>query len=452
LLLAVRRVEVSILIENATVVFDPVAGKVADGAAVVVEGAKIADVGSADDLARRYANAERLDGSGALLLPGLIDAHTHLYGALSHGMPTTGDPPHDFPQILERVWWRFDKSLRDDDVTVSAVVGSIASLRNGITTILDHHASPLAVPNSLSRLAEGVGQVGLRACLAYEVSDRDGSESRERGIAENRRFIQETQAADDPLLKGLFGLHAVFSLSDETLRRCAEESADLNVGCHMHMAEHKPEVVKFAQNHDQSIAEFLAEVGILGSKTVVAHTVHVDRDDILVLKESGTFNVHNPKSNMGNAVGISPVAEMMILGQPVGLGSDGFYDIPQEIIAAALLQTLGSGDPSSFSNQMALQMAYDHNVRFAEQVFGCQLGKISSGYAADLILVPYDPSTPLGKRNLTSHIISALSGGRVKTALVNGKLLLKDGDILGVDEERVMTKAREQAEQIWARL
>jgi cytosine/adenosine deaminase-related metal-dependent hydrolase len=253
-------------------------------------------------------------------------------------------------------------------------------------------------------------------------------------------------------LKGLFGLHAVFSISDETLRRCAEEASDLEVGCHMHMAEHRPEVVKFAKSHDQSIAEFLADVGILGPKTVVAHTVHVDRDDILLLKETGTFNVHNPKSNMGNGVGISPVADMVELGQMVGLGSDGFYDIPQEIVVAALLQTLGKEDPSSFSSHMALQMVYGHNVRFAEQIFGCQLGKITPGYAADLILVPYNPPTPVGEENLTSHIISALAGGKVSTALVNGQIKLKNGKILGVDEEKVMAQGREQAKQLWARL
>jgi putative selenium metabolism protein SsnA len=442
----------SILIENATVIVDPVLGEYTDSAAVAVVGAEVAEVGSSGDLDQRYANAERVDGRGTLLLPGLIDAHTHLYAALSQGMPAVGDPPRDFPQILERVWWRFDKALRDDDVTVSALVGSIASLRTGITTILDHHASPLAVPDSLSRLAEGVRQVGLRACLAYEVSDRDGPESCEQGIVENRRFVRETQDADDPLLKGLFGLHAVFSLSDETLRRCAGEAADLGVGCHMHMAEHRPEVVRFAQDHDRSIAEFLAEAGILGPETVVAHTVHVDRDDILVLKETGTFNVHNPKSNMGNGVGISPVAEMMELGQPVGLGSDGFYDLPQEMVVAALLQTLGKGDPSSFSHQMALQMGYGNNVRFAEQLFGCRLGRIAPGYAADLILVPYDPPTPLLEGNLTSHIISALTGEGVKTALVDGQFVLRDGEILGVDEWMVMSQARDRAEQLWSRL
>jgi putative selenium metabolism protein SsnA len=442
---------VTILIENATVIVDPLAGELLEGQAVAVQ-QDIAAVGPADELSRRFPDADRLNGSGAFLLPGLIDAHTHLYAAMSVGMPTVGEPARNFPQVLDRIWWQFDKILKDDDIYMSGLVGSIASVKNGITTILDHHASPTAVPGSLSHLAAAVQQVGLRACLAYEVSDRDGSTSREQGIAENRRFILKTKSDRDGLLKGLFGLHAVFSLSDETLWRCAEEMADLGVGCHMHMAEHEAEVLKFAGSHDKSIPRFLADVGILGPDTVVAHTVHVNRDDIEVLLATGTFNVHNPRSNMGNGVGIAPVASMIDLGQPVGLGSDGFYDLPHEIAIAKHLQTLDKGDPSAFSDSLALRLVYDHNVRFAARVFERPLGRIVPGYAADLILVDYLPPTPVSKSNLGSHIVAALSGGRIRDVLVNGRIVLRAGQVLGVDEADVSARAKEQAARLWARL
>jgi putative selenium metabolism protein SsnA len=442
----------NILIENAGVVVDPLGDTLLTGQAVAIEGTEIAAVGPIRELTRRYPQAERIDGTGSLLLPGLIDAHTHLYSALSLGMPAPASPPRNFPQILERVWWRFDKALRDEDNEVSALVGSILSLRSGITTILDHHASPHAVDGSLSLLAEGVERVGLRACLAYEVSDRDGPEIRDRGIAENRRFIESIQRREDGLLAGLFGLHAVFSLADETLRRCAAAAHELEVGCHMHLAEHEPEVSAFARDHEASIAEFLAEVGILGPQTLVAHTVHVDREDVEVLKQTRTFNVHNPKSNMGNGVGIAPVADMLEWGQPVGLGSDGYYDIPQELVTVRLLQNVGQRDPSAFSDTQALQLAYEHNVRFAESLFGCRLGKIASGYAADVILIDYRPATPIEPWNLSQHIVAALSGGSVRTALVAGRVVLRDGEVTGVDEAGVWTRARAQATELWARL
>lgn len=441
----------TILIENAVVIPDPLEAAFHTDQAVVVEGEEIAAVGPSKALREKYPQAERLDGGGGFLLPGLIDAHTHLYAALSAGMPGPADPPHTFPQILERVWWKFDKALRQDDVVISALVGSVNSLRGGITTIFDHHASPRAVPDSLSWVAHGVEQIGLRACLAYEVSDRDGPTNRDQGIAENARFSRQVQRGDHPLLRGMFGLHAVFSLSDETLRRCADEAKSLGVGCHMHMAEHYPEVRKFAETHDQRIAEFLRDIGLLKAGTLLAHTVHVEAEDIQVLVDTGAFNVHNPKSNMGNGVGIAPVTDMLALGQPVGLGSDGFYDIPCEMDIAKRLQTLRAGDPSAFSDSLALKLVYDHNARFAERVFDCRMGKIKEGYAADIILVDYEPMTPVREENLAGHIVAALGGG-ADTALVGGNVVMKEGDILGIDEAELIERSQAQATEFWARL
>ena len=442
----------SLLVENATVVIDPLSGEFSRSVSVAVEGGLIAAVGEAAELRRQYPRAERIAGAGALLLPGLIDAHTHLYAALTPGMPLKGDPPQNFPQVLRGVWWRWDKALNDQDVHLSALVGCMASIRNGITTIFDHHASPAAVEDSLSRVAAAVEQCGLRACLAYEVSDRDGAAVRDRGVAENRRFIREARVKYQGRIRGLFGLHAVYSLCDESLRRCAQEAADLEVGCHLHVAEHAPEVEQFARTHTQGIVQFLAEIGILGPKSIAAHTVQLTGRDIAALKNSGAFNVHNPKSNMGNGVGIAPVAEMMRLGQPVGLGSDGFYDLPQELQIAKLLQTLASGNPSGFSDRWALQMVYGHNARFAAQLFGYPFGKIAEGYAGDLILVSYDPPTPVHEGNLAGHLVAALSAGGVRTVIAAGRVLLREGELLCVDEERVLAQARAQAEAIWSRL
>lgn len=442
----------SILIDNATVINDPLSGSFTTGQSVAVDGTDIQAIGSAPELRQAFPGAERIDGTGCFLLPGLIDAHTHLYAALTTGMPAPAQSPHNFPEILQRVWWRWDKALQDEDVYLSAVVGSIASIRSGITTILDHHASPRAVPGSLSRVADGVKQVGVRACLAYEVSDRDGPESRDQGIAENIRFSQEVSKRPDNLFKSLFGIHAVFTVSDETLSKCAEAAADLQIGCHMHVAEHKTEVLPFVQSHGKSIVEYLAEVGLLGPGTLLAHTVHLDRSDIERLVSTGTFNVHNPKSNMGNGVGIAPLIEMLELGQPVGIGSDGFYDIPQEIVTAKLLQTCARGDPSAFSDSLALRLAFDHNVRFADRIFGARLGKIAPQYAADLVLTTYEPSTLVLPDNLTSHVLAAINGGGVKTVLVNGRIVMKDGAILGIDEAEVTRKANVSASQVWSRL
>jgi putative selenium metabolism protein SsnA len=441
-----------LLIENAQVVPDPLGRTLLPGWSVAIDGTTIAATGPVRALRERFPEATRLDGGGQWLLPGLVDAHTHLYAALSGGMPASPNAPRTFPQILERVWWRWDKALRDEDNHQSGLIGAAASLRSGITTVLDHHASPHAVLGSLDCLAAGLLRVGLRACLAYEVSDRDGPNSREQGIAENSRFIVAARARPDNLLRGLFGLHAVFSCSDETLQRCAEIGHDLDSGFHLHVVEHRPEVRRFARSHNQRIPDYLAALGILGPSTIAAHTVQVNQADIRTLKRTGAFNVHNPRSNMGNGVGVAPVSAMFAEGQPVGLGSDGFYDIPQEMVTAKLLQNLSRGDPSTFSDRQALEMAYGHNVAFAQRLFGCPLGKVIPGAAADLILVVYDPPAPVTEDNLAGHIVAALTSAGVRTALVNGKVVMHNGEVTGIDHAAELARARELTARIWQRL
>lgn len=440
----------ALLIEDCVVIADPL-GDEAQQASVAVREGRIDTLGDRDELRRRYPVADRLDGKGMWLLPGLIDAHTHLYAALTVGMPSPSVAPQDFPQVLSQVWWRWDKALRPEDIRYSGLVGCMTSMRSGITTIIDHHASPRAVPDSLSVLAGAVKATGLRACLAYEVSDRDGAESREQGIAENRRFIREAGRQADATVRGMFGLHAVFSLSDETLRRCADEVSDLDVGCHLHVAEHQPEVEKFAATHREGIVRFLADLGILGPRSIAAHTVQLRMRDIEALKESEAFNVHNPKSNMGNGVGIAPVADMLAVGQPVCLGSDGYYDIPQEMETATLLQNLRAGNPSAFSGRQVLQMVYVNGAGLAGLVFGVGFGKIEVGYAADLILIPYHPATPVTPDNLPSHILRALNSG-VDTLLVDGRILMQGGEFPHLDVETILAGAADQARQIWRRL
>jgi cytosine/adenosine deaminase-related metal-dependent hydrolase len=352
---------------------------------------------------------------------------------------------------LNSIWWRWDKSLRGEDNYLSAIVGSIQSIRNGITTILDHHASPLAVGDSLSQVAAGVEAVGLRACLSYEVSDRDGPLSRDQGIAENCRFHHEVEQRKDNRLKNLFGMHAVFSLSDETLRTCSEAATDLGIGCHMHAAEHRTEVEKFGLTHRVNIMQYLDSVGILGPKTLLAHTVHIGSDDIRLLRSTGTFNVHNPVSNMNNGVGAAQILEMIKEHQPVGLGSDGFYDLPNELLTCRLLQNHSRLNPSAFSDLLALRLLYDHNSQFAESIFGCRFGKIEPGYGSDLILVAYEPFTPIHSENLASHIIAALMSGQIQSVFIDGEIVMQNGEMTKVDEAEIQARSRICARQIWDR-
>jgi putative selenium metabolism protein SsnA len=437
----------SLLIKNGVLVTEPLLGTFRSGDLRIEDG-RISQIGA--DLPA--GSAEVIDARGEWVVPGLIDAHTHLYGALANGMPGPVEPPQNFPQILERIWWRLDKALSADDIGISGLLGAVASLKNGVTTIFDHHASPTCVPGSLDILSEAVGRVGLRASLAYEVSDRDGAVSRDQGIEENFRFIQVCQRNPDPLRKAHFGLHAVFSLSDETLRHCAEIGGSLGVGFHLHVVEHRTELEKFRSEHQgENVVHFLSRIGILSPRTIAAHVVHVDGEDIASLAKSGTWTVHNPKSNMGNGVGVSPVKQMLEAGVTACLGSDGFYDLPRQMELAPLLQNLHQGNPSFFGTGSILRMVYQNNAGLAEQTFGMPFGKLAVGYAADCLVIPYEPETPVNAQNFASHLMLALLSGP-SHAIVGGLLRLENGELPGLDIQAIRARSRELAGRLWERL
>jgi cytosine/adenosine deaminase-related metal-dependent hydrolase len=170
---------------------------------------------------------QRRDCSGCLVVPGNVCAHTHLYSALARGMPYDLDPPEDFLQILQRVWWRLDRALDEDSVRASALVGGMEALLTGTTTLVDHHASPNAIDGSLDVIEEALSSLGVRSVLCYETSDRDGLERAEAGLAENRRFAKRVRREQPPLARALIGAHASFTLSDDTLAACALAARDL---------------------------------------------------------------------------------------------------------------------------------------------------------------------------------------------------------------------------------
>ena len=422
-----------------------------DNGCVAIRDGLIAAVGPTAQLQADYPGAQFIDARGRVIMPGLINTHTHLYSAFARGMGLKDDAPDNFSQILERLWWRLDKALTLDDVYWSAMVGMIASIRNGVTTIFDHHASPGAVPSSLSRIAKAARQTGLRSCLCYEVSDRDGAEVASQGIEENRTFLQHCKDAGDDRLRGLFGMHASFTLSDETLAQCCRVAADFGAGFHVHTAEAASDAESCRREHGKSIVQRWAHFGILKATTLLAHCIHIDERDIDELSATGTNVIHNPQSNMGNAVGCAPVLEMLRHGVHVGLGTDGYTpDMFESMKAANLLQKHHAGDPRVAWAEPP-QMLFHENASIATECFGRPVGKLVCGAHADIILVNYDPPTPMNAANLNGHIHFGFTGGAVETVLIGGKIVMDSRQLLDLDEQEVMAKSRAAAAEMWKR-
>jgi putative selenium metabolism protein SsnA len=416
--------------------------------AVAVDGEKIVAVGETPAVRGRFPGADSVDCAGKLILPGFICTHHHFYSTMARGMAIPGLPAANFVEILERLWWKLDRALLDEDVTVSAQIPLIECIRNGTTTVIDHHASPGSREGSLDLIEAAVRQAGIRASLCYEVSDRN---ARGGGIEENRRFIKKTGKGDGQIA-AMMGLHASFTLSDNTLDECVGIAGDAGVGCHIHVAED-------AADREDSVTKFgmptvmrLEKRGVAGPRSLFIHCVHVDESEMDRIVASRTAVVHNPESNMNNAVGVTPLLTLLQKGALVGLGTDGMSsDMPAQMRCAYLLHRLANRDPR-VAFMEAPQLLLANNAAIAERQFGVTLGELAEGRPADLAILDYQPPTPLTAENFLGHLIFGLVDATVDTTVCRGKTLMRNKQIISLDEERISARSRELAPIMWKRL
>jgi putative selenium metabolism protein SsnA len=424
-----------------------------DGA-LLIEEDRIAALGTTAELTTRFPAAERWDAGGQLVLPASICAHTHFYGAFARGMAVPGEPPSNFPQILERLWWRLDKALTLEDVRYSALVCLVDAIRHGTTTLIDHHASPNGIEGSLDVIAEAVQQAGLRSCLCYEVTDRDGPERARAGIAENVRFAKAQVAHPASQLAATFGLHASLTLSDETLADCVAAAGDLDLGFHVHVAEDGADQEDSLLKSGKRVVHRLHGAGILGPRTIAVHCVDVDQREIELLAETGTWVTHQPRSNMNNGVGVASVEAMLGAGVHVGLGNDGFSNqMFAEMKAAYLVHKLWQHDPRAMPGDLVMQLAYANNADLARVFWpDLRLGELSEGAAADLVFLDYHPTTPLTGGNLPWHVLFGVEASAITATVCAGRVLMRERRLLTLDEEAITVRSRELAAQAWARV
>lgn len=386
------------------------------------------------------AGAEVVDAGGRLLMPALINCHTHLYSTLARGISLPGRAPRDFPEILAKLWWRLDCALNEEDVYYSAMIGLIDSAKCGVGTLIDHHSSPNACAGSLDRIEQAFREVGLRGALCYETSDRNGVRKANDGLRENIRFIERVRK--DGMIGASFGLHAAFTLGDRTLRQCVEANQSLGVGFHIHVAEDKC---------DAGAVRRLAKLGILNERALAAHCLHITPGEIETLFRRRVNVIHNPQSNCNNAVGIAKVLELVWRGAMVGLGSDGYSPrMWDEFKTAFHLQKVRMRDPRvAFAEAYAV--AFLNNRQIVRKVYGMDIGRVATGAKADLILVDYFPPTPMHGDNLFGHLLFGIANAPIDALIVNGRYIVKDKRCVTVDEPIVAEKAARQAKSLWRR-
>ncbi|MCC2255885.1 putative aminohydrolase SsnA [Ruminococcus sp. CLA-AA-H200] len=440
-----------LVLGNGKVITRDAALPLIEDGAVAMDGSLICRIGKTEDVKKEFPDAEYIDAKGGLIMPAFINAHEHIYSSFARGMSIDGYDPHGFLDILDGMWWTIDRNLTLHDTYLSAMATYIDCIKNGVTTIFDHHASFGAIRGSLFEIEKAAKETGVRSCLCYEISDRDGMDKAKESVMENAEFIRHALKDDSGMIAGMMGMHAQFTISDETMELAAANKPD-EVGYHIHVAEGIEDLHHCLKHYGKRIVDRLMDHGILGEKTLLGHCIYINPHEMDLIKETGTMVVHNPESNMGNACGCPPTMELVHRGILTGLGTDGYtHDMMESYKVANVLHKHHLCDPNAAWGEVP-EMLFGNNARIAARYFKPELGVLREGAAGDVIIVAYNPLTPLNENNINSHLVFGVTGHDVVTTVANGKVLMKDRKLTHIDEAKVMDDCRQAAKALAERI
>lgn len=391
-----------------------------------------------------------IDGRGKTVIPGMVCGHHHYYSGLSRAMLISAGPQTDLIQILKEWWWRLDRALDEESLYYSSLICSLDAIKNGTTTCIDHHESPNYINGSLSTIARGMEEVGLRGIVAYGITDRNyGMQEIKDGVKEGIRFAKEVDKrrknGENVLCEAMVGGHAPFTIPQEGLEMLADSAKKTGRGMHLHVAEGEYDEVWSHHFYNMDIMDRLDKVGLLDDKTLLVHGIYLNEHEIELLNERGCYLAHNPRSNMNNQVGINhnlPKIKNLIMGTD-GCGSNMF-----EECKIAFFKNRDAKMPYWPGNYLdALTRANDFVAKYHDGKFG----KIASGYKADIAILSYQNPTPLLPENAAGHFIWGMSSNCVESVMVNGNLLYENHKFNGIDEQEIYEKAAKVARKLWKR-
>lgn len=377
-------------------------------------------------------NLETIDCRGKYVTKSFAVGHHHVYSALARGMGAPKKNPGNFPEILEYIWWTLDKSLDAEMIEASALATAMAAARAGSTFVIDHHASPNAIKGSLEIIAKAFDRVGVGHLLCYEISDRDGEEKTTLGLEETDEYLQSRQ--------GLVGLHASFTVGNETMKRAADLVQKHNSGIHIHVAEDKYDEQACLESHYKWVVDRLNEYSFLDSpKTILAHCLHLDQYEKDQIRDSKAWVVENIESNLNNNVGYFNGND---LGDRIFLGTDGMHS---DMIRSARAAFFVGQRHDNIDFNSAWQRFRNVHHYLAQNNF-------SGDGDNNLVVLDYDSPTEFNSGNFLGHFIYGLNAGHVQHLISDGKLIVKNGELQTVNETEVLEFSREQSLRLWAKM
>lgn len=443
---------VDLLIKNGIVVTMDPKRRILERHSLVIDDGRIVEIGRTEDLQQRYSNVESIDASGQIVMPGLVCSHSHLYGILLRGASLSVTPPSDFTQILQRIWWPVDEAMNYEDAYASALVATVEFAKSGVTMFADTYSGPNSIPGVLDKICDAVESIGIRSFVAFEATERHSKDEGLRGVRENARFAETISKNPDSKTRALFSIHASFTVSDELIRQVKKTAERFHSPITIHASEGLGDLHHNLEFYGKRTIERLSDVGLLGSNVILAHCVHLNSKELDLIAKTKTGVAHNPMSNMLNAVGVSPVQQMIAQKITVGLGNDGYvFDMFENMRTAFLLHRLCSKDPNAIDAYTVLEMATINGAR----LYGMEkdVGSLEVGKKADIILIrPNVLPTPLTADTAVDHIINTVDGDDVEHVFVGGKQIVKNKRLLSFDEQQAQRISQAAAANLWARL
>lgn len=376
---------------------------------------------------------ETINCSGKYVTKSFAVGHHHVYSALARGMPAPAKSPENFREILQYIWWNLDKALDKESIEASALATAMACAKAGATFVIDHHASPNCIEGSLEIIAKAFEKVGVSHLLCYEITDRDGSERAEKGLAENENHLKSYQ--------GLVGLHASFTVGDETMKKAALLMEKYNSGVHIHVAEDLYDQKHCMEHHGKRVVERLDDSGLLSSsKTILVHGLHLSETERKIISESKAWMVQNMESNLKNKVGYFNGEGLD--SNRIMPGTDGMHSDMLQSAKAAFF----AGQKFDNINYASAYQRFRNVHRYLS----------ANGFKGDsennLVVLDYDSPTPFNQENFLGHFIFGLRSNHVQHVISNGKLIVKDRALQNIDEQEALRFTQEQAERLWKKL
>jgi len=377
-------------------------------------------------------NIQIINCTDQYITQSFVCGHHHVYSALARGMGAPVKNPENFNEILEYIWWTLDKCLDIEMIEASALYTAMACLKNGVTFVVDHHASPNKIRGSLEIIANAFEKVGAFHLLCYEITDRDGMDKSDEGLAETADYLKKHQ--------GLVGLHASFTVSDNTLKKAVELAIQSDTGIHIHVAEAESDQLHCCENYGMRVIERLQKHGALESgKTILGHCLHLSENEKKLISNSPVWVVQNTESNLNNKVGFFNAEG---LGENIMMGTDGMHcDMLRSAKAAFLVgQNFDIIGYDSVYQRFRNADKYLHSNSF-------------KGHGPNnLVVLDYTSPTPFNTSNFYGHFVFGIESKHVRHVISQGKLVVENRKIITVDEEKILTNAKVQAERLWAKM